>query len=206
MEKRELFSTFIDRSKGEVPVVLQIEGDSKKSSVKVRLKVRHGKLDTKKVDTRLLEAFGKGYVENAQAEMLKQGFKLGVANFAQRFPLISLALQDPNLYMAHLFKVLVSGLRARNMPIFMALIDTAYKAREGILPDPLPGKLRAKLTLGQYKAWGRDVAKKLGPLAKNFGEGKLMNDFFSELNTHDLQVITKLTQAVADFYQKKAMK
>jgi hypothetical protein len=206
MEKKELFSTFIDRSKGGVPIALEMTGDPKKASLKVRLKVRHGQLNMKKIDNSLLEAFGKGYVANAQEEMLKQGLKLGMANFAQRFPLVSLALQDPNLYMAHLFRLLLSGLKARDMSVFMAVMDTAYKAKEGILPDPLPSKLKAKITLGQYKSWGRDVAKKLGPLAKDFGEGKLENDFFSEMNTRDLQVITKLTQAVADFYTKQAMK
>ena len=205
MEKAELFSTFIDRSKGGIPVTLEMEGDPKKGRISAKLRVRHGHIDAK-IDSKLLEEFGKGYVQNAQEELLKQGMRLGMTNFAQRFPLVSLCLQDPNLYMAHLFKLLVAGLKKGDMSIFLAVMDTAYKAKEGALPDPLPGKLKAKIALGQYKAWGKDVAKKLGTLAKSFGEGKLNNDFFSEMNTHDLQVIIKLTEGVADFYQKQAMK
>jgi len=205
MEKKQLFSTYIDAKKGGIPIVLDMAGDVKKG-LKVKVKARHGKLVLKKTDQALIQQFGRGYIENAQDEMMLQGFKLGMTNFAQRFPLVSLAIQDPNLYMSNLFVLLVQGLRRRNMQVFMALIDTAYKAKDGALPDPLPTKLKKKLKLAQYKKWGKDVTRKLNKLAKEFGKGLLMNDFFSEMNTKDLSTIIKLTQQVANFYNKQAMK
>ena len=206
MEKKELFSTYLDLKRGKIPIVIDMTGDAKKGSVNVEVKARHGKLKLEKNDLGLIEELGRGYVKSAQDEMMLQGLKLGMTTFAERFPLVSIALQNPNLYLSNLFVILVQGLKQRNMQIFMALIDTAYKAKDGVLPDPLPAKIERQLKLAQYKNWGRDVTKKLNKVATEFGKGLLMNDFFSEMNTKDLSTIVKLTEQVADFYSKQAMK
>jgi hypothetical protein len=206
MEKKSLFSTYIDVKKGKVPIVIDMAGDLKKGSIKVKIKPRRGKLELKNADLKLIEELGNGYVENARDQLMLQAMYLGMTTFAERFPLVSIAISDPNLYMSNLFVLLVQGLKRRNLQTFMALIDTAYKAKDGVLPDPLPNRLKNKIKLAQYKSWGNDVSKKLNKLTKDFSKGLLMNDFFSEMNTKDLGIIIKSTEKVADYYSKQAMK
>jgi hypothetical protein len=206
MEKKQLLSTYIDAKKGRVPITMGMIGDPKKGSIKVNIKPRHGKLQLKKTDLKLVEDIGKGYVQNAREEMMLQTLHMGMTTFAERFPLVSIALQSPNLYISKMFLLLADGLRRRNLQTFMALIDTAYKAKEGVLPDPLPTKLKNKIKLAKYKKWGNYVTGKLKKVATEFGKGLLLNDFFSEMDTKDLSTIIKLTKEVADFYNKQARK
>lgn len=206
MEKGTIVSTYIDLKKGQVPIDLNFEYDLGSGKLKnVDVKAQKG---TVAVDAKARELFinmGQQYVDVAEAEIKRQAMKLGMANFAQRFPLISLAVQNPNLYMANLFTLMTNGLRTKNIQVAMAVIDTALKAKEGVFPDPLPAPIMNKIDAQEYKRWGNEVWRRLDKVAKQIGEGRLEKNPFDAIPKKDMDEIIKLTQKTAEYYSKAAM-
>ena len=205
MEEQIVRTTYYDLRKGQVPVELDIQVDVKTAKFKVKVHPKRGKLGLDKQIVSLIQEMGKSYVETAQEELKKQGAYLGVATFAQRFPLISMAVQNPNLYLFNIFTLFHNGLKNRSIEIAWAVIDTAFKAKDGIFPDPLPEELRKKIKVTAYKKWGREVSKLLSKAAKKIGRGELKRHLFTEISAADLKKIIKITQETAEYYSKQAV-
>lgn len=206
MEKQLVQTTYYDLEKGQVPVELDIQVDVKTAQFSVKVTSKKGKFSLDKQIISLIQDMGKSYVETAQEELNRQGAVLGMATFSQRFPLISMAVQDPNLYLFNIFTLFYNGLKNKSMGIFWAVVDTAFKAKDGSLPDPLPEKLQKKLKIDAYKKWGTEVSKKLAGVAKKIGKGELKKNLFQEIPAADLESIIKITQETAKYYSKQAIK
>ena len=196
---------YYDLEKGQVPVELDIQVDVKTAKFNVKVHPQKGKLGLEKQVMSLIQEMGRSYVSAAQDELKRQGTMLGMATFAQRFPLISMAVQNPNLYLFNIFTLFYNGLKNKSVEIAWAVIDTAFKAKDGYFPDPLPTRLKKQVKISQYKKWGNQVSKLLGKAAKKIGRGELKRNLFQEISGAELKKMIKLTQETAEYYSKQAM-
>ena len=206
MKMERIRSVYVDRLRGQVPVELSLDYDIKKDYFDVRVKPVTGFLKLPKASVDFMKEMGKVYVSAAHEEMRGQAARMGMTNFLTRFPLVSIALQDPNLYLSNLFTIYTQGLMRRNIPVLMAIIDTAYKANEGTLPDPLPKKLVKRIQAVEYKKWGKTVINRMKNLVKEITKPGAIGDPFSKISSKDLESLISVTRKVALFYSKKALK